>query len=71
MAYTRTNKLRLILDVQNVYNTHKQEGVTTIHVYKKHILPVYHISLATFYNYLSTPAKKQLAETGHNLQLSL
>lgn len=69
MAYTRKNKLRLILDVQTLYNTHKQEGVSTIHVYRTHIAPIYHISLATFYNYLSTPAKKQLADTG--LQLFL
>lgn len=68
MAYTHTNKLNLILDVQNVYNAHKKEGVSTMHVYRTHIKPLYHISRATFYNYLSTPAKKKLGEISTPLQ---
>lgn len=70
MAYNNTNKLRLILDVQNVYNEYKVEGMSTIHVYRKHIAPRFYISLTTFYNYLATPAKRELANREKS-QLSL
>ena len=60
MAYNRRNKLQLILDVQQTYLDHKEEGITTIHVYRTYIKPVYHISLACFYNYLGTPASAEL-----------
>jgi transaldolase len=62
MSYSRKNKLTLIQDVQQVYNSNKKEGTTTIHVYRTNIYPLYRISLATFYNYLSTPASKILKE---------
>lgn len=60
MAYNRRNKLLFILDVQQEYMQHKAEGVSTIHVYRTYIKPRYRISLACFYNYLSTPASAEL-----------
>jgi hypothetical protein len=62
MAYSNQNRLKRIKDIQDIYLLHKKEGVTTRYVYKAHIYPVYKISMATFYNYLSTNAKKELKQ---------
>jgi len=65
MAYNRKNKLLHMQQVIDTYNMHKQPGVSTAYVYRTFIYPVYHISIATLYNYLSTPIKKQLRQFNH------
>lgn len=62
MAYNNINKLRLISDIQDIYNQHKEIDVPTTVIFRKYIEPVYHISYSTLYNYLSVPAKKLLRE---------
>jgi len=51
--------MQIVIDT---YNRHKQPGVSTAYVYREYIYPTYHISIATLYNYLATPVKKELKE---------
>lgn len=60
MAYNRTNKLILILDIQRVVLEHKKRGVSQEWIYVNLIYPQYRISRTTFYNYLGCNAKAQL-----------
>lgn len=60
MAYNRKNKLQLIIDIQTVTLDHTRRGVTQRWVYDNVIYPTYRISRATYYGYLSVPAKRQL-----------
>jgi hypothetical protein len=62
MAFDNTNILLRIKEVQDVYQANKQEGVTTMFVYRKYIYPRFLISRSTFYSYLSVPASKLLKE---------
>jgi len=65
MAYDRKNRLLRIIDIQEIYKKHSknhQGGCTDKHIFENMIYPVYRISRTTFYEYLSTPAKKQLKE---------
>lgn len=48
--------------VIDCYLEHKTDGNTTAYVYRTHIWPRYHISIATLYNYLATPVDKLLKE---------
>lgn len=65
MAYNRRNKLLQMQSVIAVYTKHKQPGVSTTYVYKTYINPLFHISMATLYNYLSTPVNKELKEINY------
>ena len=62
MAYNRKNKLKLIIDIQAIYLEHSRKGATGKWIYDNLIRPVYRISERTFYNYLSTNARKELKE---------
>jgi hypothetical protein len=62
MSYNNKNRLRRIKDIQELYLIHKKEGVSTRHVYKTYIYPVYKISMATLYNYLAVNARKELKQ---------
>lgn len=59
MSYNRANKLRLIANIQAIYLAHKKEGVSTVHIYRTCIYPVYHIGLRSFYNYLAVNVKQE------------
>ena len=60
MAYNNRNLLVKIVEIQNIYLQHKEEGVTGEFIYHKIIRPNYFISRATFYKYLRRNAKKEL-----------
>lgn len=60
MAYNRKNLLKRIIDVQNLYQKHKLEGVTHVHVYRTYIYPAYKISMRTLDQYLQVPAVAEL-----------
>jgi len=65
MSYNRRNILLRIIDIQNIYKKHAKNfdgGCTDKHIYEKIIFPVYRISRSTFYEYLKTPAAKELKE---------
>lgn len=59
-GYNRKNKLRQIIRVQEEYKLHANSGRTTAYIYKTYIYPKFLISQATFYNYLATPAARDL-----------
>jgi hypothetical protein len=73
MAYKRTNKLLMMQKVIEIYLREKKPGISTAYVYRTYIYPVYPISIATLYNYLSTPVTKELKEieANSNSQLGL
>lgn len=60
MSYSKENRLQRIIDIQRITREHTDKGVSQIYVYKNYIWPAYRISIATFYNYLSTPAAREL-----------
>ncbi len=62
MAYNRRNKLLQMQDILDIYIREKKDGISTAHVYRTHIYPVYRISITTLYNYISTPVFKLLKE---------
>lgn len=65
MAYNSINRLRKIVDIQNIYKKHSKNhfgSSTDTWIFENLISPVYHISRATFYNYLSEPASRMLNE---------
>ena len=54
--------LRKIIEIQDIVLEHKGRGVTQIWVYENIIKDRYHISVATFNNFLATPAKAELKQ---------
>ena len=62
MAYTQRNRLQRIIDIQTITLTYTNLGVSQERVFFDHIQPTYRISKRTFYNYLSTPAKRELGK---------
>ena len=62
MAYNRENLLKRMIDVQEIYLHWQEMGLNATKIYDEHIKPTYHISRATFYNYLGTNAKKELKD---------
>lgn len=68
MAYNRRNKLQRIIDIQNIYKENSknwEDGpgfMSDRHIFDTLIFPKYKISKACFYEYLRTPAEKQLKE---------
>lgn len=58
--YNNRNKLKLIAEVQAEYLLHENSGLTTRAIYKKFIYPRFYISIATLYNYLAVPVKREM-----------
>jgi len=61
MAYSKRNKLERIIDIQSLYLEKQEIGLTPTVIFRDHIYPLYKISRTTFYNYLNTNAKRELA----------
>lgn len=53
MAFNRINYLKRVKRIQEIYNRHKEPGVTNRFIYTKYIIPHYDMTEATFYNYLN------------------
>lgn len=68
MAYNRRNILLRIIEVQAIYKENSknwEDGpgfMSDRHIFNTIIYPKYKISKACFYEYLRTPAEKQLKE---------
>ena len=62
MAYTKINKLQRIIKIQDITLDHTNRGISQRWVYEHVIYPRFLISLPTFYNYLASPAKRDLRE---------
>ena len=60
MAYNRGNILKRMTEIQDITLEHTRRGVTQEWVYKNVIYPRFVISRATYYTYLSYPAKMEL-----------
>jgi hypothetical protein len=60
MAYNRKNILKRIIEIQETTLSNTKRGCTQKWVYDNLILPRYCISESTYYNYLSTNAKKEI-----------
>lgn len=71
MAYTRKNRLQRIVDIQRLTREYTDKGVSQVYVYWNYIWPVYRISLATYYNYLGTPAARELKKMEENKGIPL
>ncbi len=73
MAYNATNRLKRIVDIQNITLEHTAKGVTQEYVYNMHIYPTYRISRRTYYSYLGYNAKAHLTKlkSGRAKQMAL
>lgn len=60
MAYNRKNFLTTVLFVQEFYTEQHERGIPNTKIVENLKAHNIHISLATFYNYLQTPAKRDL-----------
>lgn len=60
MAYNRKNILKRIIEIQETTLSNTKKGISQKWVYDNLILPRYCISESTYYNYLSTNAKKEI-----------
>ncbi len=76
MSYNRRNLLERIIDIQNIYKKHSKNfdgGCTDKHIFENIIKPIYRISRSCFYEYMRTPAEKELKqleeESKNQLQL--
>jgi hypothetical protein len=60
MAYSKENKFKRILSVQQCFKKHYSPGMTIEYIYNKYIYPEFKISRSTFFTYLNTPAESEL-----------
>jgi hypothetical protein len=60
----RINTLLRIKSIVDEYKKHEHPGVSSAYIWRNYIFPVWHISLTTFYDYLSTPVDRLLKERG-------
>lgn len=68
-GYNRRNFLLRVKDIQDIYLQHHVRGCTDKFIYQNHIYPTYKIGRTTFYNYLATPAVKELKELEERMRL--
>lgn len=61
-GYNRRNFLLRVKDIQDIYQEYHKRGITDKYIYQTHIYPTYKIGRTTFYNYLATPAVRELKE---------
>lgn len=67
--YNRRNFLLRVKDIQNIYMEHHKHGCTDKYIYETHIYPTYKIGRTTFYNYLATPAARELKELEEKMRV--
>lgn len=60
MAYNRRNILKRMVEIQDITLEHTRRGVSQEWVYNNVVFPRFVISRATYYAYLSYPAKMEL-----------
>jgi len=60
MAYNKRNLYLKVIEIQDIVLAGQKRGDTQKEIFHKEIESVYHISMATFYNYLNMPAKLKL-----------
>ena len=60
MAYNRKNFLLRVKEVCEIYNRETAKGKFNEYIYSTYIAGQYHISRATFYDYLTIPYEREL-----------
>ncbi len=60
MAYKSINRLRRIIEIQNLTLQYTQQGVSQEYIYRNIIYPRFFISRQTYYRYLAEPAKRKV-----------
>lgn len=60
MAYNKRNLYLKVIEIQDKVLAGQKRGDTQKEIFFNEIESVYHISMATFYNYLNMPAKLKL-----------
>ena len=60
MGYTRKHFLNRVREVNEVYLEHARKGMFNEYIYVTFILPRFHISRSTFYEYLAIPYASEL-----------
>lgn len=60
MAYNRKNFLLRVKEICEIYKRESGKGCFNEYIYLTHIKHQYHISRATFYEYLTIPYEREL-----------
>ena len=60
MAYNKNNFLQRVKEINEVYKEYASKGWFNEYIFKNYIRDRFHISRATFYNYLTIPYEKEL-----------
>lgn len=60
-----------VIEIQDIVLTGQKRGDTQKEIFWREIEPVYHISIATFYNYLAMNAKAELDKLDRDKQKQL
>ncbi|MBS4057773.1 MAG: hypothetical protein KGZ82_10695 [Bacteroidales bacterium] len=60
MGYNNTNLLKVIVEVQTVYLFFQDKGIDAKTIYARVIEPQYRFTRRTLFNYLNTPARREL-----------
>lgn len=60
MAYNKNNFLQRVKEINEVYKEYASKGLFNEYIFKNYIRDRFHISRATFYNYLTIPYEKEL-----------
>jgi len=62
MAYTKINRLKRIIEIQEIVLKYQKQGLTNKSIFELYIKDRYRISKRTFDEYLGIPAKRDLKE---------
>ena len=66
MAYNKKNRLKRIIEIQNIVLAYQKQGLPNKKIYELHIRKRFRISKRTFDEYLGIPAKRDLKELIEN-----
>ena len=66
MAYNKKNRLKRIIEIQNIVLEYQKQGLPNKKIYELHIRNRFRISKRTFDEYLGIPAKRDLKELIEN-----
>ena len=66
MAYNKKNRLKRIIEIQNIVLEYQKQGLHNKKIYELHIRNRFRISKRTFDEYLGIPAKRDLKELIEN-----
>ena len=66
MAYNKKNRLKRIIEIQNIVLDYQKLGLSNKKIYELHIRNRFRISKRTFDEYLGIPAKRDLQEMIEN-----